>query len=76
MKREIRHFHVVIVQKRQGNVQKSVMHVQSCCFAYLTYCGFFYVLVAVASSDLKVPNKYRLPCEGFSVLPGRLGLND
>ena len=41
MKREIRHFHVVIVQKRQGNVQKSVMHVQSCCFAYLTYCGFF-----------------------------------
>ena len=29
-KREIRHFHVVVVEKRQ----KSVMHVQSCCFAY------------------------------------------
>ena len=32
-KREIRHFHVVVVQRRQRNVQKSVMHVQSCCFA-------------------------------------------
>ena len=26
-------FHVVVVQGRQRNVQKSVMHVQSCCFA-------------------------------------------
>ena len=34
-KREIRRFHVVVVQRRQGNVQKSVMHVQSCCFANL-----------------------------------------
>ena len=32
-KREIRQFHVVVVQRRQRNVQKSVMHVQSCCFA-------------------------------------------
>ena len=32
LKREIRHFHVVVVQRRQSNVQKSVMHVQSCCF--------------------------------------------
>ena len=30
----MRHFHVVVVQKRERNVQKSVMHVQSCCFAY------------------------------------------
>ena len=28
-KREINHFHVVVVQRRQRNVQKSVMHVQS-----------------------------------------------
>ena len=28
--REIRHVHVVVVQRRQRNVQKSVMHVQSC----------------------------------------------
>ena len=35
MKREIGQFHVVVVQQRQRNVQKSVIHVQSCCFAYL-----------------------------------------
>ena len=34
MKREIRHFHVVVGQRQQRNVEKSVMHVQSCCFAY------------------------------------------
>ena len=33
IKREIRHFHVQVVQGRQRNVQKSVMQVQSCCFA-------------------------------------------
>ena len=32
-KREIRHFHVVVVQRRQGNVEKSVIYMQSCCFA-------------------------------------------
>ena len=36
----MRHFDVLVVQKRQRNVQKSVMHVQSCCFAYYTYCSF------------------------------------
>ena len=34
-KREIKHFYVVVVKQRQRNVQKSVMHVQSCCFANL-----------------------------------------
>ena len=33
VKREIRHFKVVVVQKRKRNVQKSVMHVGSCCCA-------------------------------------------
>ena len=28
-------FHVVVVQRRQRNVQKSLMHVQSCCIAGL-----------------------------------------
>ena len=46
-KREIRHFHVVVVQRRQRNVQKSVMHVQSCCFTNLNLL-LFAVLVAVA----------------------------
>ena len=31
-KREISHFHVVVLQRRQINVQTNVMHVQSCCF--------------------------------------------
>ena len=39
-KREIRHFHVVVVQRRQRNVQKGVMHVQSCCFANLNQLLF------------------------------------
>ena len=32
-KREIRHFQFVVVQGRQRNLQISVLHVQSCCFA-------------------------------------------
>ena len=44
-KREIRHFHVVVVQRRLRNVQKSVMHVQNCCFANLKFLA---VLIAVA----------------------------
>ena len=52
IKREIRHFHVVVLQKRQRNVQKSTMYARSYGFAYQT---FFYVLVAIASLDLKVP---------------------
>ena len=46
-KREIRQFHVVLVERRQRNVQKGVMRVESGCFLVLTYC-FFAVLVAVA----------------------------
>ena len=45
-KREIRHIHVVVLQRRQRNVQKRVMHVQSSCFAHLNLF-FFCVLVAV-----------------------------
>ena len=39
-KREIRHFHVVVVQWQQRNVQKSMMHVQSCCFATINLLLF------------------------------------
>ena len=31
-------FHVVVVKGRQRNVQRSVMHVQSCCFAHKANC--------------------------------------
>ena len=47
IKREIRKFHVVVMQRRQRNVQKSVMHVQSCCFTNLNLC-FFAALLDVA----------------------------
>ena len=46
-KREFRHVHVVVVKRRQRNVLKHVIHVQSSCFANQTYC-FFAVLFAVA----------------------------
>ena len=52
-KSKIRQFQVAVVQKRQGNVQKSEMHAQNCCFAYKTYCCLD-VLVLVAASDRKV----------------------
>ena len=40
IKREIRKFHVVVVQQRQRNVQKSVMHVKKCCFVNLNLLLF------------------------------------
>ena len=46
-KREFRHVHVVVVKRRQRNVLKNVIHVQSSCFANQTYC-FLAVLFAVA----------------------------
>ena len=55
MKREITHVHVVVVQKRQRNVQKSMVHAQSCCFANKTYCFLTFSLPS-ASLDLKVPD--------------------
>ena len=46
-KREIRHFYVVVVQRRQRNVLKRVMQEQSCRFSNLNLL-LFPVLVAVA----------------------------
>ena len=43
IKRESTKCHIVVVQQRQRNVQKSVPHVQSCCFASLNllfFCRF------------------------------------
>ena len=36
-KREIRHYHVVVVQRRLRNVNKSVMHVQSKTIGFLPF---------------------------------------
>ena len=63
-KREIRQFHVVVVQRRQRNVQKSVMHVQSSCLAGLNH-RFFAALVA----SRRTARKFR---KGSSVLWGNL----
>ena len=40
IKHEIRHFHVVFMQGQQRNVQESLMHMQSCCFANLNLLFF------------------------------------
>ena len=56
-KREIGYFHVVVVQWWQRNVLKSVMHVQSCCFANLNRFLFFpFSLMSPLSSLLKLPD--------------------
>ena len=55
IKRENRNFHVVVVQKRAKKYTKSVMHVQSCCFAHKTYCFFLTFSLPSGSLDLKVP---------------------
>ena len=39
-KREIRHFHAVVVQLQQRNVQKSMIHMQSCCFTTINLLLF------------------------------------
>ena len=49
---EIRHFHVVVVQWRRRNVQKSAVNEQRFCFASLL---IFAVLVAVRSLSLLKP---------------------
>ena len=41
IKRKIRHFHVVVVQKQERNVQNSVMHVRSCCLGLLNQLFFW-----------------------------------
>ena len=53
-KLEIKHFLVVVVQKGQINVQKSVMHVQVVVLL-IKPIDILDVLVAVASLDLYVP---------------------
>ena len=37
---EFMHFHIVVVQRRQRNVQTLMMHMQSCCFANLNLLLF------------------------------------
>ena len=55
-KLEITHFHVVVVQWRQRNVQKSVMHVLSFCFDTINLLLFLPFQLPSPSSLLKLPN--------------------
>ena len=55
-KREIRHFHVKVVQSRERNVPKSVMHVQGCCFANLSKPIAFSTFSLPSPSSLLVPH--------------------
>ena len=54
IKRRLREFHVVVVQLLERNVPKSVMHVQSYCFADQTYYFLMFSLPS-PSSLLKLP---------------------
>ena len=54
-KRDIRQVYVVVEQRRQGNVQKSVMHVQSCCFVSLSLLLFLPFSWPSPSLLLKLP---------------------
>ena len=89
IKREIRDFHAVVVQWRQRNVQKSVLHVESCCFANQTYAFLTFSLPTTPSllkllttywTAFRVDNKsYPVsPCRSIwpptTVLPGGPGL--
>ena len=58
-KREIRHFHVVVSQRQLKNVQKSVMHVESCCFAKHKPIAFLPFSLPSPSSFLKLPNDHQ-----------------
>ena len=60
-KREIRQFHVVVVQRRQRNLQKKVMYVQSCLFCWSKLISDFLPFSLLSpspspSSFRKLPN--------------------
>ena len=57
IKGEIKQFHVVVVQRRQRNGQKSVMHVQSC-FFFISTIAFFAVPVVATVVVAPAPSYY------------------
>ena len=68
-KREISHSYGLVVQRQQRNVQKSVMHVQSCCLANLNLLLFFRFWLPSPSSLLKLPNAVGQTCLSYLQLP-------
>ena len=59
--REIRRFHVAVVQRRLRNVQKSVMRVQSCCFANKNLRLFIVLYFSVVRPSRSSALRYGLP---------------
>ena len=59
-KSEIRQFHVVVVQQHSRNVQKRVMHMQSCCFANLSLLFFCPLLLPLSLLKLPIFSKIAL----------------
>ena len=50
IKREISNFHVAVVQRRQRNVEKSMMHVQSYCFANIYVLPIAFLLFSLLTT--------------------------
>ena len=72
IKREIKQLHMVVVQRRQRNGQKSVMHVQSCCF-FISTIAFFAVLVVATVVVAPAPSYYYCPRVRQAKTRGRRG---
>ena len=68
-KREISHFYSLVVQRQQRNVQESVMHMQSCCFANLNLLLFFLFWLLSLSLLTKLPNAAGKTCLSYLQLP-------
>ena len=47
-KGEIRKFHILVVPRRQGNVQKCWMHMHTYCFPNPNQLSFFFVILIAA----------------------------
>ena len=65
-KREIRRFHVVVVQRRLRNVQKSVMHVQSCLVLAIETYWFLSFSLPSASPSPSLLSLVKLPMLNLS----------
>ena len=68
IKHDTRHFHLMVMQQWYINVQKRMMHMQSCCFVFSTYC-FYDVLIAVAIVASWTPYNYTLSYVNKKSLP-------
>ena len=62
-KSEIRHFHVVVAQRRQRNVQKSMIRGQRCCINQSEPIAFFPFSLPSPPSLLKLPHEGLLRME-------------